>query len=250
MSITYKLQPPARTDRLSDQVAEQLEQLVVTRALQPGEKIPSERELCEKLGVSRTVVREAVRSLVVKGLLDVRQGGGTVVCSPDMTLVTKLMTTMLRTSASEAAFSHMQEVRRLLEIEIAGLAAERRTDEDIARLEEQIRAMQVHERDQELWSVADVAFHSAIAQATHNPLYPLLLSSIADMLIEVRRQASHLPETPQLAEHHHRAILENIRSRNREGARNAMEEHLREAEDTFQRARLALSSSDDATTSR
>jgi GntR family transcriptional regulator, transcriptional repressor for pyruvate dehydrogenase complex len=241
MASNPHLHPPARTDRLSDQVAAQLQQLVVTHVLRPGEKIPSERELCETLGVSRTVVREAVRSLVVKGLLEVRQGGGTVVRSPDNAIVTELMTMMLRAGPADVAFAHMHEVRRLLEIEIAGLAAERRTEDDLRNMEEQLRRMVLFEQEHEHWAAADLAFHTAIATATHNPLYPVLLNSIADMLMEVRLQAIRLAETPRVAQHYHRVILENIQRSDVAGARRAMEQHLYESESTFQRARLSNS---------
>jgi GntR family transcriptional regulator, transcriptional repressor for pyruvate dehydrogenase complex len=238
MSTSHQLQPPIRADRLSDQVAAQLQALVTDNAIKPGEKLPSERELCELLGVSRTVVREAVRSLVVKGLLDVRRGGGTVVRAPDTALVTEMMTIMLRAGTGGVAFSHVQEVRRLLEIEIAGLAAERRDDADLARMEEQLAAMVAHEAEPQRWAAADVAFHAAIAVATHNPLYPVLLGSIADMLMEVRLTGISLPDTPPRAYRHHQAIFERIKAGDRLGARKAMQDHLRESEETFQKARF------------
>lgn len=238
MSSNHQLRPPVRADRLSDQVAAQLQALVVDKALKPGEKLPSERELCELLGVSRTVVREAVRALVVKGLLDVRRGGGTVVRSPDPALVSEMMTMMLRGGSGEVAFSHVHEVRRLLEVEIAGLAAERRGRDDLARMEGQLQAMITHETEPERWAEADVAFHAAIAAATHNPLYSVLLSSIADMLIEVRRTGVQLPDTPQKAYAHHITIFERIAAQDRVGARKAMLDHLRESEETFQKARF------------
>jgi GntR family transcriptional repressor for pyruvate dehydrogenase complex len=184
-------------------------------------------------------VREAVRSLVVKGLLDVRRGGGTVVRSPDPALVSEMMTIMLRVGADDVAFSHVQEVRRLLEIEIAGLAAERHDADDLARLEAQLRTMVEYEGDPERWAAADVAFHAAIAAATHNPLYSVLLSSIADMLMEVRLTGVRLPDTPQKAYRHHKAIFERIKAQDRLGARKAMQDHLRESEETFQKARFA-----------
>ncbi len=238
MSGDQQLQPPVRAVRLSDQVAAQLQALVTSRALKPGDKLPSERELCELLGVSRTVVREAVRALVVKGLLEVRGGGGTVVRAPDTTLVSELMTMMLRTGGGEVAFTHVQEVRRLLEVEIAGLAAERRDDEDLERMEAQLRAMVKHADQPQRWAEADVAFHAAIARATHNPLYPVLLGSIADMLMEVRLTGIGLPDTPQKAYHHHHQIFERIKARDRVGARKVMQDHLRESEATFQKARF------------
>lgn len=237
-SNPHQLQPPLRADRLSDQVAAQLQALVTRNAIKPGEKLPSERELCELLGVSRTVVREAVRSLVVKGLLEVRRGGGTIVRSPDTALVSEMMTMMLRAGGADVNFTHVQEVRRLLEVEIAGLAAERRDDADLAHIEVQLRAMVEDETNARRWAEADVAFHGAIASATHNPLYPVLLGSIADLLMEVRLTGVRLADTPAKAFQHHQAIYERIKARDRQGARKAMQEHLRESEDTFQRARF------------
>jgi GntR family transcriptional repressor for pyruvate dehydrogenase complex len=212
--------------------------MVTDGTLKPGEKLPSERELCELLGVSRTVVREAVRSLVVKGLLEVRPGGGTVVRTPDQSLVSELMTMMLRTDGGDVAFAHVHEVRRLLEVETAGLAAERRDDTDLLRLESLLNDMAEHAADPQGWATADVAFHTAIASATHNPLYPVLLSSISDMLMEVRLTGINLPETPHKALRYHQMIFERIKAGDRVGARKAMQDHLVESETTFQKARF------------
>ena len=88
------------------------------------------------------------------------------------------------------------------------------------------------------WAAADVAFHNAIAVATHNPLYPVLLGSIADMLIEVRLTGAGLKDTPERALAYHRAIYERIAAGDRAGARKAMQDHLRESEETFKRARF------------
>ncbi len=239
MTQPPQLQPLTRTDRLSDQLAARLQSLVLDSGIKPGEKLPSERELCELLGVSRTVVREAVRSLTVKGLLEVRRGGGTIVRAPNPALVSEMMTMMLRSGGSGVSFTHVQEVRRLLEVELAGLAAERRTDEDLEHMAAQLDAMQTYEREPRRWAEADVAFHAAIAEATHNPLYPVLLSSIADMLIEVRLTGINLPDTPPRAYRHHSTIYERIKARDRIGARKAMQDHLRESEETFQRARFS-----------
>ncbi len=217
-----QLRPPVRATRLSDQVAAQLQALIIDNALKPGEKLPSERDLCELLSVSRTVVREAVRSLVVKGLLEVRPGGRMVVRAPDAALVSELMTLMLRSGGGEIAFSHIQEVRRLLEVELAALAAERRDETDLLRMEVLLRSMVEHQNDPHRWADADVAFHAAIAAATHNPLYPVLLHSIVEMLIEIRLTGIRLPETPQKAYQHHLRVFERIKAQDRPGARKAM----------------------------
>jgi len=231
-------QPPVRADRLSDQVANQLQALVLSNALCPGEKLPSERELCELLGVSRTVVREAVRSLVVKGLLDVKRGGGAVVRAPDAALVSEMMTMMLRVGGADVAFTNVQEVRRLLEVEIAGLAAERRDNDDLRHMADALERMRTYHDDASRWAAADVAFHHAIAVATRNPLYPVLLGSIADMLMEVRLTGAGLPDTPERALAYHQAIYDRIQAADRAGARKAMQDHLRESEETFKRARF------------
>lgn len=225
-------------ERLSDQVAAQLQELIASGRVRAGEKLPSERELCELLGVSRTVVREAVRALASKRLVEVRPGGGAVVRAPDAALVSELMTLMLR-GDSAATFGHVHEVRRLLEVEVAGLAAERRDEVDLGALEACLAAMREHAGDPPRWAAADVAFHAALADATHNPLYGVLLASIAELLMEVRLTGARLPETPELAYRHHHQIVERVRAGDRPGARAAMQDHLRESETTFQRARFS-----------
>jgi GntR family transcriptional regulator, transcriptional repressor for pyruvate dehydrogenase complex len=239
MSTRHQIQPPIRADRLSDQVAAQLQALVIDSAIKPGEKLPSERELCDLLGVSRTVVREAVRSLAVKGLLEVRRGGGTIVRAPDTALVSELMTLTLRASSSDLALAHVQEVRRLIEIEIASLAAERRDEADLARMEAQLHTMAATEDAPRQWVAADVAFHAALATASHNPLYPVLLGSIANMLMEVWLTGVSLPDTPQRGYRQHLAIFERVKAGDRLGARKAMQDHLRESAETFQKARFS-----------
>jgi GntR family transcriptional repressor for pyruvate dehydrogenase complex len=224
---------------LVDRVTKQLEGLVIENALQAGDLLPPERELCELLGVSRTVVREAVRSLVAKGLLEVRQGRGTIVRSPDVGLATEVITNMLRSKgAGRIAFPRVHEVRRLLEVEIAGLAAERRTEDDVRDIEA-LLAKTAEAGDPEVWARADVQFHARLAEATHNLLFPVLLGSMAEIMMELRLTAAQLPETKTTAQRFHEAIFAAVRDRSPGAARRAMREHMTEAETTFQRARIA-----------
>jgi GntR family transcriptional regulator, transcriptional repressor for pyruvate dehydrogenase complex len=229
----------AQRRSLADRVARQLEALVIENALQAGDLLPPERELCEMLGVSRTVVREAVRSLVAKGLLEVRQGRGTMVRSPDVRLATEVVTNMLRSKgAGRIAFPRVHEVRRLLEVEIAGIAAGRRTEDDLREIGTLLdRTAEASEP--ETWAAADVAFHQALAEATHNLLFPVLLGSMAEILTELRLTAARLSETQTTAQKFHVAIFEAVRDKSPVAARRAMREHMAEAEATFQRARIA-----------
>lgn len=223
---------------LVDQVTGRLQALVIENALRTGDLLPPERELGELLGVSRTVVREAVRSLVAKGLLEVRQGRGTVVRAPDVRLASEVITNMLRSSGGgRVAFPSVHEVRRLLEVEIAGLAAERRTDEDLGTLSVALAAT-AKPAEPETWAQADIAFHAAIAAASHNLLFPVLLGSMTEILMELRLTAIRLAETPVRAHRFHVELFEAIRDESPAAARRAMRAHMDEAETTFERARI------------
>jgi len=231
--------PATGNGSLVDQVAGQLEALVIENALQAGALLPPERELCELLGVSRTVVREAVRSLVARGLLEVRQGRGTLVRSPDPALASQVITHMLRgNGAGQIAFPRVHEVRRLLEVEIAGLAAERRTEDDLRDIAALLRDT-ASASDPETWARADVAFHARLAGATHNLLFPVLLGAMAEVLMELRLTAARLPETQATAQGYHEDVYAAIRDRSPAAARKAMLRHMTEAEQSFQRGRIA-----------
>lgn len=208
-------------------------------SLQPGDLLPPERELGEMLGVSRTAIREAVKALVARGLLEVRQGYGTVVRAPDVRLASEMMTHLLRGSgADRIAFPRVHEVRRLIETETAGLAAERHTPEDLAEIEKHLNVCR-DAADPREWATADVSFHAAIAGATHNLLFPVLLSSMSEILMELRHAAAALPDTIDRAHRHHELIFAAIRDGSPGAARKAMREHMAEAESTFGRARVA-----------
>lgn len=226
-------------ERLADRVAAQLEALVVGQNLQPGDLLPPERELCELMGVSRTVIREAVRSLVAKGLLEVRQGHGTVVRAPDIRLAAQVLTHLLRGSGAErVAFARVHEMRRLIEVEAAGLAAERRTPDDLAAIEKAQRAC-ADATDPQSWATADLALHTTIAAATQNLLFPVLLGSMAQVLMELHRTAAALPDASARANRHHEAVVAAIRDGSPAAARRAMRERMADIEVTYQKARVA-----------
>jgi GntR family transcriptional repressor for pyruvate dehydrogenase complex len=230
-----------RGTTLSDRVTHQIEQLIIEGRLQRGDRLPPERELAQQFGVSRTVIREAVSALVAKSLLEVQPGSGTVVRGPTTKSVAQSMTLLLRAGQAETDYDKVHEVRRILEVEIAGLAAERRTSEDLKELEEILRQTAEAEiqDDHKSFPECDVAFHAALARATHNELFLLLLDSMADIMIKVRQLGFEVPDMPMRALKHHCAVFEQVRVGDAEGARRAMHEHLIESEDTMRQA-LAL----------
>jgi GntR family transcriptional repressor for pyruvate dehydrogenase complex len=216
-----------REPRLSDRVAALLLETIVARGLQPGDRLPSERELGEQFGVSRTVIREAVRALAAKGVIEVRTGSGLRVAAVDASAVSESMSLYLRGGTVE--YPKVHEVRRLLEVEIAGLAAERARDADVARMRTICEQMEAALDDVERAARLDLAFHRAIARATANELYLLLLDSIGEALLEVRRgnlRTGAAPEAVRL----HREIVARIASHDAAGARRAMAEHLHHVE--------------------
>jgi GntR family transcriptional repressor for pyruvate dehydrogenase complex len=225
-----------RDATLAARVTDQIKQIIVAGHLQPGDRLPPERELARQFDVSRTVVREAVRSLTAQGLLDVRAGSGSVVRNPSLAAVTESMALFLRVGREDFDYRKILEVRRLLEVEIAGLAAERRTAEDLETLTALLAENATVGNDGERWLQNDMAFHAALAQATQNELFSLLLDSIADIMVGVRRLGFMIPDAAGRTLKYHGAILEQVRAGDAEGARAAMRDHLDEAEATMRQA--------------
>lgn len=227
-----------RRESLSDRVAGELQRLISESQLDAGDRLPPERTLADRFNVSRTVVREAVRDLVARGLLEVRTGSGTTVSSPEPSSVGGFMSSLLGLSLRSGKLDHKKvvEVRRMLEVEIAGVAAGRRTEEDLASLREIVRRAEENLGDPDVFVETDIAFHEALAVATQNELFLVLLNSIADVLIEGRRLALRVEETASRAQAHHRNVLDRVTAGDAQGARDAMHSHMDEARDTMQRA--------------
>jgi DNA-binding FadR family transcriptional regulator len=225
------LQSPFRTigskERLVDRVVDELEQLIVTGQLEPETRLPAERDLADQLGVSRTVIREASRILVTKGLLEIRPGVGTLVRQITNEQIVEPLNLLLRSrSGGEVSFDHLHQVRSILEIEIAGLAAAHATNEDIARLKQIMAAMEAAQDDPDQLAIHDADFHSAIAQITHNPLLAILVDSIRDLLQEYIALVTRYLDPRQENLPLHYRLLERIEARDVEGARQAMDENL------------------------
>lgn len=216
-----------RQPSLSDQVTDQLLELIAQGKLKPGEKLPSERELAENFGVSRTVVREAVRSLTAKGLLEVNAGSGMTVRKPTASSISDHFKLLLRLNSDGDPLEYIFDVRHVLEVEIAGQAAEKATPEDIQEMERHLQLMAQSHDKLEQAATADVEFHAALARATQNPLFAILLSSISGIMLEVRRLGFTLTGAPEQILDEHARILERVRAGDAAGARQTMSDHLK-----------------------
>lgn len=220
----------SREPKLSDKVAELLTDAIVTRKIRPGEKLPSERDLGDEFKVSRTVVREAVRSLAARGLVRVTSGRGVEVNEFSGSGVADSMRLLVR-GHEGLNYEKVHEVRTALEVQTAGLAAERATPEAAARLRKLCDDYEdsLKKRDFATASELDFQFHRELVRATDNELLLAMLDSIADVLREVRAQSISRPQVGEEGLKAHLRILKCVSAGKAEAAREAMNEHLAQA---------------------
>ena len=230
--MEHSFDAPLRRDRLYEQVALRIQNMIAAESLRPGDRLPSERDLAGRLNVSRSVIREATRVLSVRGLVNVRSGSGTYIQELKISDASAPIGLFLKLKQSPNGIDSLCEVRCTLEVEIAGLAAERATEQDIAAMRASIDSMVAHVENAEQFTSDDLSFHMALAAATHNDLYSVLLQPIADLLLEFRVIAYGYDEqsTVENGLIYHRKLLSLIEARDAAGAREAMRKHLDQAE--------------------
>jgi len=218
---------PLRAVDLVKEMVEQLRAQILAGRYGVDGELPPESQLSEAFGVSRTVAREAMRTLRTQGLVEVSRGRRPRVKPVDTQVaVDSLQALLIR---SGAALTHLGEIRRVVEVEIAGMAAERATAEEIQAMQEAIDEQQAA-RSVKKQIEADHRFHELLARASRNPLFPLLLSTIGPLLHESRRRTISRVGTERAIEGHIK-ILDAVARRASEEARQAMRVHLCMAEE-------------------
>jgi GntR family transcriptional repressor for pyruvate dehydrogenase complex len=221
---------------LSEQVVEQLQELIFEKHLRSGHRLPGERELCEQFGVSRTVIREATQILAQRGMLIIEPGRGTFVTLPAEEDVARSITLFAR--ARDVSFANLVEVRRALEPEIAELAAGRATEAHLRRLQACIEVMGRSLADAEAYVAADQEFHSVLAEATGNDILIAITGVIVNLAQNARRLMFAIPEAPKRGQEYHRALLDCVATGNGAGARDTMFNHLRQVEQDISAAAI------------
>lgn len=221
---------PIQTERLYEQIVSQIEQRIVAGDLKVGDQLPSEKELAEQFAVSRTAVREAIKALREKRLVEIRPGRGTFITN-DAPEAMRHSLGLLMKFGSANGIAHLVEVREILEPEIAALAARRVTDEQIGAMREAIAVMDTALDNAEVFVEADLDFHLAMAEATQNPIIPSLMDSIIDMLREQRKRTGVTRGGLERGQYHHKQILEAIIRRDPDASRQAMQLHLQQVRD-------------------
>ena len=217
---------PVHSRRIYEKIVEQIQSQIVGGKLRPGDRLPAERDLAEKFHVSRTAVRDAVRTLREKGLVDGHPGRGTFVTDGTASAMRGSLGLMMKIGNTNGA-SDLAEVREIFEPEIAALAAKNATKDQIAQMREAAAAMDEALNDAEAFVEADLNFHLALARATQNPLIPSLIDPIVDLLREERKGTFRRGGALR-GQQHHKRILEAISRRDPEAARAAMRAHLKQ----------------------
>ncbi|HVI09661.1 MAG TPA: FadR/GntR family transcriptional regulator [Candidatus Binatia bacterium] len=214
-----------RTSRLYEQIVQQIEASVLDGTLKPGDQLPAERELAQRLGVSRTAVREAVKALREKGLVEAYSGRGTFITDGTTHAARQSFDLMIKVGQQEGS-PHLAELRLILEPGIAALAAVRAKEDDVAAMREAVAMMDRSQKDPAAFIEADLDFHLALAEAAANPLILSLIDSIVGLLREQRIKIFNVEGGPQRGQFHHKRILEAMERHDAETARTAMRAHL------------------------
>ncbi len=226
----YKL---VRTSRLYEQIVQQIEESIVKGDLKPGDQLPAERDLAQRFGVSRTAVREAVKALREKGLVEAYSGRGTFITDGTTQAVRQSLDLMVKIGQPEGS-THLAEVRAILEPEIAALAAVRIQEPELTTMRHAVATMDRAGKDQEAYIEADLDFHLALAEGAANPLILSLLDSIVALLREQRLRIFQVPGGPERGQIHHKRILDAVERRDSDKAREAMRAHLWQVRDDGQ----------------
>jgi GntR family transcriptional regulator, transcriptional repressor for pyruvate dehydrogenase complex len=221
-SLRHALRP-VRRSRLYEEVVARLRELIDVQGLQPGDRLMSERELAQRLGVSRTSVRQALTALEVMGLVRIRHGGGVFLARAPDDVLPSLATELVN------RYEHLpavMEVREAIETQTARLAARRRDDDDLRAMRGALSAMEAAIDSRGDAVAADAQFHTAIVRAARNPLLERLWADLGEPIDQTRRASLARPGRPPRSLAAHRTILEAIETGDEDAAGAAMRAHL------------------------
>ena len=217
-----------RRNKVYEEVARQLERIILKK-LHPGDKLPSERELAESLGVSRSSIRDAIRSLELMGLVEPRQGAGTVVREISADVLMNPLTNVLRHKME--LVGELLDFRKMLEPPLAARAATHASEEEIEEMDEILRRQEAKLQRGEPAIEEDSEFHYSIAMASGNSVVLKVLDVLMDLLRDTRERSLQLEGRPQKSVAGHRRVLAAIKRRDAEAAKAAMRRHIEDVEE-------------------
>lgn len=216
-----------RRNKVYEAVARQIEALILEK-LKPGDKLPPERELAEMFSVSRSSIRDAIRSLELSGLVEPRQGIGTVVC--EVTADSLLNPLVNALNRKQELVSELLEVRKMIEPPLAARAASHASEDEIGEMEDILRRQAEKMARDEMTIEEDSEFHYTIAMASGNSVVLKVLDLLMDLLRETRERSLQVPGRAQRSLAGHRQILAAIKKGNAKAAEVAMCHHIEDVE--------------------
>jgi len=234
---------PIKSARIYAEIVRQVKQLIAEGKLKSGDRLPPERDLAEKFVVSRTSVREALRALESRGLIEIRAGDGAFV--RDISVETLIEPLALVILPHREAVGELFEARRLLEPAIATLAARRATPEEIAEMERILKAQAKEVAEGRTGVAQDAAFHAALASSAHNRAISRIVNALMDLLTQSREESLQTPGRPARSHQDHLRILEAIRRRDEMAAHRAVLDHLIAVEGLVMEAQGAVARAGD-----
>jgi len=219
MNAFSKIKFQSRADLVVDKITNS----IINGELSGGELLPPENQLCEIFGISRSILREAIRVLASKGLVEVKQGYGTLVCLPKIDVPEEAVRNYLM--ANIFSLVQLMEVRKPIEVEVARLAAERRGEEHINIMQKSLQIMESDSNIVEALADADGAFHKGIIDASGNPLFGIMTSSIMRNL-HISRQLAIRHFGIGVVRQEHEGIFKAIKNKQSSVSAKKMEEHM------------------------
>ena len=226
-SEVASIEPLEREQRLYERVVEKVLALISSGAWKTGYRLPPERELSEAFGVSRTVVREAVKALEARGVLESTTGSGISVRRADANIVSQSLQTYMQLANRDDSEIRLNEVRRVLEVEMVALAANRVTPEQRTQLRQICKQMREGQNTAKQMAELDFRLHITLAEATQNDLFKVLLAPLIDQLHNhIVLTWEDFPRPVEQVFDQHEAIVSAVENGDADAARQAMMKHL------------------------
>jgi GntR family transcriptional repressor for pyruvate dehydrogenase complex len=217
-----------RRNKVYEEVAQQIERLILKK-LHPGDKLPSERELAEMLGVSRSSIRDAIRGLELMGMVEPRQGAGTIVREISSDSVMNPFSNALK--RRRESVSELLDFRKMLEPPLAARAATYASADEVSEMEEILQRQEAKQAQGESAVAEDTEFHYSVALASGNGVVLKVLDIVMDLLRDTRERSLQVAGRPEKSIAGHRRILAAIKRHDAEGAKSAMRRHIEDVEE-------------------
>ncbi len=228
--MNYSITKIERGESLSEKTEQQIFEAIKQKIFQPGDKLLGELDLAKNFGVSRTVVREALHRLAGRGVLEAKKGSGFYVASDQYSYVTNSMCQLLEMKCGNSSLINVANIRLMIEPDIAKLAAINRTEQDLKDLRRIYSDMEANINNPEKMSGHDIEFHRLIINSAKNPILPVILEPLLQLMVRFISDTYEYPHSPVLALASHKKILTAIEKKDKAGAFKAMSSHMLEAQ--------------------